>query len=139
VVFGGHALPMPEHAPSGLQGDVVLGIRPSAFSESEAVDLPSMQVEVALVEELGPEAHLLFNVRAPRVTSEDVLAASSEAGDALGPSLLLTDEDSTQFTAAVDSATKATAGSRVSLTVDPREFHFFDPTTGSSLLAESAG
>jgi multiple sugar transport system ATP-binding protein len=138
VVFGGHSLPMPEHAPSHLQGDVVLGIRPSAFFETDDRDLPSMPVEVALVEELGSEAHLLFNVRAPRVTSDDALAASSEAGDALGPSLLLTEEGSTQFTAAVDSTTTATVGSRVNLAVDPQEFHFFDPTTGSSLLTDHA-
>jgi multiple sugar transport system ATP-binding protein len=136
VLFGGHSLPMPAHAPSHLQGDVVLGIRPSAFSESDDTDMPSMQVEVGLVEELGSEAHLLFNVRAPAVTSDEALAASSEAGDAVGPSLLLTDEGSTQFTAAVDSSTRATVGSRVNLTVDPQEFHFFDPTTGSSLLAK---
>jgi len=135
VVFGGHSLPMPEHAPSHLHGDVVLGIRPSAFSESDDHDLPSMQVEVALVEELGSEAHLRFNVRAPAVTSDEALAASSEAGDALGPSLLLTEEGSTQFTAAVDSSTVATLGSRVNLAVDPQEFHFFDPTSGRSLLA----
>jgi multiple sugar transport system ATP-binding protein len=138
VLFGGHSLPMPEHAPSHLQGGVVLGIRPSAFFETDDRDLPSMPVEVALVEELGSEAHLLFNVRAPRVTSDDALAASSEAGDALGPSLLLTEEGSTQFTAAVDSTTTAAVGSRVNLAVDPREFHFFDPTTGSSLLTDRA-
>jgi multiple sugar transport system ATP-binding protein len=138
VVFGGHSLPMPRHAPSDLQGEVVLGIRPTAFSESADGGLPSMHVEVALVEELGSEAHLRFNVRAPAVTSDEALAASSEAGDALGPSLLLTEEGSTQFTAAVDSNTKATVGSRVNLTVDPQKFHFFDPTTGSSLLATSA-
>jgi multiple sugar transport system ATP-binding protein len=138
VVFGGHSLPMPGHAPSDLQGEVVLGIRPTAFSESADGGLPSMHVEVALVEELGSEAHLRFNVRAPAVTSDEALAASSEAGDALGPSLLLTEEGSTQFTAAVDSNTKATVGSRVNLTVDPQKFHFFDPTTGSSLLATSA-
>jgi ABC-type sugar transport system ATPase subunit len=96
-----------------------------------------MQVHVTLVEELGSEAHLLFNVRAPRVTSDDLLAVSSDSGDSVGPSLLLTDEDSTQFTAAVDPSTKATVGSRVRLAVDPREFHFFDPTTGSSMLTEA--
>jgi multiple sugar transport system ATP-binding protein len=138
VVFGGYSLPMPEHAPAHLHGEVVLGIRPSAFSETDDRDLPSMRVEVALVEELGSEAHLLFNVRAPRVTSDDALAASSEAGDALDPSLLLTEEGSTQFTAAVESTTSATVGSRVNLAVDPHEFHFFDPTTGSSLLTQSA-
>jgi multiple sugar transport system ATP-binding protein len=138
VVFGDHSLPMPEHVSSHLQGDVVLGIRPTAFNESGDGSLPNMQAEVALVEELGSEAHLRFNVRAPAVTSDEALAASSEAGDALGPSHLLTEEGSTQFTAAVDSNTKATVGSRVNLTVDPQQFHFFDPTTGSSLLATSA-
>ncbi len=135
VEFGGYSFPMPEHAPPDLQGDVVLGVRPSAFSESDDADPLSMQEEVVLVEELGSEAHLRFNVRAPAVVSDEALAASSEAGDALGPSILLTEEGSTQFTAAVSSSTRATVGSRVSLAVDPAQFHFFDPATGLSLLA----
>jgi multiple sugar transport system ATP-binding protein len=133
VVFGGHSLPMPAHGPSDWQGDVVLGVRPSAFTEAGGIELPTMQVEVAMVEELGSEAHLMFNVRAAAVTSDEALAATSEAGEPLGTSLLLAGEGATQFTAIVDSSTEATVGSRVTLRVDPRQFHFFDPATGRSL------
>jgi multiple sugar transport system ATP-binding protein len=133
VVFGGYSVPMPPDGPSDWQGEVVLGVRPSAFAEAGAAQLPTLQVEVSLVEELGSEAHIMFNVRADPVTSDDALAAVGEAGEALGTSLLLADEGGIQFTAIVDSSTEVTPGSRVNLSVDPREFHFFDPVTGSSL------
>jgi multiple sugar transport system ATP-binding protein len=111
----------------------VLGVRPSAFAEVRAAGLPTMEVDVSMVEELGSEVHLLFPVKAPAVTSDEALAATSESGDRSGASPLLADEGSTQFTAIVDANTKATAGSRVCLCVDPAEFYFFDPATGLSL------
>jgi multiple sugar transport system ATP-binding protein len=132
IVFGGHSLPLPTHAPADRQGDVVLGIRPSAFSEG-GTGLPTMPVEVAMVEELGSEAHLMFNVKAPAVTSDEALAATSETGDRSGGSPLLADEGSTRFTAIVDTNTTATLGRRVTLSVDPRELYFFDPATGASV------
>jgi multiple sugar transport system ATP-binding protein len=133
VVFGGYSFPLPSHAPADRQGDVVLGVRPSAFAEVRAAGLPTMEVDVSMVEELGSEVHLLFPVKAPAVTSDEALAATSESGDRSGASPLLADEGSTQFTAIVDANTKATAGSRVCLCVDPAEFYFFDPATGLSL------
>jgi multiple sugar transport system ATP-binding protein len=133
VLFGGHSLPLPPHAPADRQGDVVLGVRPSAFTEVGAAGLPTMEVDVSMVEELGSEVHLLFPVKAPAVTSDEALAATSDSGDRSGASPLLADEGSTQFTAIVDANTTATSGSRVSLCVDPAEFYFFDPVTGLSL------
>jgi ABC-type sugar transport system ATPase subunit len=134
VAFGDYSVPMPPHGPTDRQGDVVLGVRPSAFAEAGAAQLPTIQVEVSLVEELGSEAHILFNVRAEAVTSDDALAAVGEAGEPLGTSLLLAEEGGIQFTAIVGASTEVKPGSRVSLSIDPRQFHFFDPVTGSSLV-----
>src|SRR5207247_1428134 len=45
-------------------------------------------------------------------------------------------EDKALFNARVDPRTKAAIGSRMRFAVDPHRFHFFDPKTGKSLLAE---
>jgi multiple sugar transport system ATP-binding protein len=132
VVLGGHSMPLPDHAPK-WQGDVVLGVRPSAFTEDRTAGRATMEVDVRMVEELGSEARLLFNLDAAPVSSDEALAAARELGDSSGSSPLLAGEGSTQFTAIVDANTTAALGSRVTLCVDPREFYFFDPATGLCL------
>jgi multiple sugar transport system ATP-binding protein len=132
VVLGGHSMPLPDHAPK-WQGDVVLGVRPSAFTEDRTEGRATMEVDVRMVEELGSEARLLFNLDAAPVSSDEALAAARELDDSSGSSPLLAGEGSTQFTAIVDANTTAALGSRVTLCVDPQEFYFFDPATGLCL------
>jgi multiple sugar transport system ATP-binding protein len=135
VEFGGYTLPLgPELR--RIAGRVILGIRPSAFEDAELArssDLPTIDVEVDVVEELGTETHLIFGVAAPPVLSDDVAAALEERDEEA--QLLVHDEagERSSFTASVDAATSARPGSRLRLAVDNRAFHFFDPETGRAL------
>jgi multiple sugar transport system ATP-binding protein len=138
VSFGGYTLPLPEDAESRrLRGDVVLGIRPSDFEDAALGrdrHLPTIDVEVEVIEELGTEVHVIFGVAAPPVLSEHVTAASDERDEA--GQLLVHDEDvgrRSRFTARVDAATKARPGDSIKLTVDNRAFHFFDADSGATL------
>jgi multiple sugar transport system ATP-binding protein len=133
VVFGDHSLRAPEHLIADHRGDVILGIRPSAFRVSAGLDLPQLEVEVRMVEELGSEVHLLCTVKAPPVLREDTAAASGDNTEAAEPSHLLAEEGTTPFTAIVESDSTAGIGDRVRLSVDPRSFHFFDPQSGVAL------
>jgi multiple sugar transport system ATP-binding protein len=106
------------------QGDrIVLGIRPESFEDAAfaAPGLPTIRVEVDVVEELGSDAHVFFHVDAPPVTAE-VLEAAAEGG--------LLPESRALFTARVDARTTARVGSTLELAVDPARFHSFDPETG---------
>jgi multiple sugar transport system ATP-binding protein len=130
VVFGQFRVPIapnrrPRPAPSGR---LVLGIRPEAFEGSALAvpDLPRIEVEAEVVEELGADVHVLFRVAAPRVAAEE-LGELDDAASLLG-------EDTGLFTARVDPAAHARAGSRVELSVDPGRFYFFDAETGESLV-----
>jgi multiple sugar transport system ATP-binding protein len=135
--FGGYTLPLPPQANAdGLSGRVILGIRPSDFEDATLgrdPQLPTIDVDVDVVEELGTEVHLIFGVAAPPLQSEHVTAALDEVDE---DAQLLVHDDPGQrssFTARVDPSTKARPGERIRLTVDNRAFHFFDADTGEAL------
>jgi multiple sugar transport system ATP-binding protein len=131
LVFGEHRVSLhPTRRPAGARSRVVLGIRPEAFGDPEGArlsSLPTLDVVVEVVEELGSDSHLFFQVDAPPITSETLEATDDQA-------TLLADERAL-FNARVPPGTGARVGERVSLTVNPARFHFFDPETGESLLA----
>ncbi|MGH3103504.1 MAG: ABC transporter ATP-binding protein [Gaiellaceae bacterium] len=137
VAFGGFTIPLArDRRPAyGSSNRVILGIRPgdfedAAFSES---DLPRIEATVAVLEELGSEAHAIFPVDAPRVEAEELRAAADDEEETL-----IADDDRALFNARIDARTEAGVGDRLRLTVDPRRFHFFDPATGESLTGETA-
>jgi multiple sugar transport system ATP-binding protein len=105
---------------------VVLGIRPEAFALGNPA-LPTIDVRVEVVEDLGSEAHVFFHVDAPPITAE-VLESAPEEG--------LLGADRALFTARVDAGAAPAVGSTVALGVDVERFHYFDADTGARLTGE---
>jgi multiple sugar transport system ATP-binding protein len=107
---------------------VIAGIRPEAFEDARFADasLPVVEVTVQVVEDLGADAHVIFEIDAPPV---DVTEVREAAGD--DETLLVTDRAS--FTARVDPQTSARPGAPLRLAIDPSKFHYFDPATGLRL------
>ena len=131
AVFGQFQVPVdPARRPKeGSSGRVVLGVRPESFEDASFApsDLPGIDVDVVVLEELGSDAHVFFHVDTPPVTHEALEAAvEDEATLAVEPKALLN--------ARVDPRTRGRVGSSMRLAVDPSRFHFFDPETGASLL-----
>jgi multiple sugar transport system ATP-binding protein len=129
VEFGGFRIPLaPGHRPEGAPPRLIVGIRPEAFEDATVVDsaLPRIEVTADVVEDLGPDTHLIFQVDAPPV---DV----TEVREAAGDEDALLQADRAVFTARVDPQTSARPGRAVQLSVDPAKFHYFDPATGSRL------
>jgi multiple sugar transport system ATP-binding protein len=134
VRFADVDLPLPaSSALAGAERPVILGIRPTSFEHaaSAAPELPRMTVTADVVEDLGAELHLIFTVDAPRVTTEDVRAATDAAVDDEG--VLFADERRSSFTAIVDAKRQVAPGERVELALDNTRFHFFDPASGVAL------
>ena len=132
VAFGQFRVPLDSgrRAAAG-PGRVVLGIRPESFEDAgfASRDLPTIDVEVVVVEELGSDAHVFFHADAPPVTPEVLEAEGEDAAQLVAdPSALLN--------ARVDPGTRARVGAPLRLALDPRRFHFFDPETGASLVDE---
>ena len=112
---------------------VVLGMRPESFEDSALAppELPRVEAEIEVLEELGSDVHVFFHVDAPRIAAEALVEASEDEATLLA-------EEKALFNARVDPRTKAEIGSRLRLAIDPHRFHFFDPKTGKSLLAAEA-
>ncbi len=131
VEYAGQRIPVPsEHRPAAT-GKVVLGIRPESFEDAAFADpaLPQLQVEVAVLEELGADSHVIYPVAAPSIAMEDIRRTEEQ--------LLLAGEG-TVFTARVDPGTSARAGQALRLAVDPAGFHYFDLETGARLPRAAA-
>ena len=135
VEFAGFRIPLDrQRRPASAPDRMILGIRPESFEDAEFADdgLPQIEVTVAVLEELGSDAHVIFEVDAPRVEAEAVSAAVDDEEEAL-----LADAGTSLFNARVDTRTKARPGARITLAVDPGKFHFFDSSTGDNLVAPS--
>jgi multiple sugar transport system ATP-binding protein len=134
VAFGELRLPLAaERRPAARPGSrIVLGIRPEAFEDAELASpaLPTIDVRIEVLEELGSDVHVFFEVDAPSVTAELL-----EAAEADQTSLLVSER--ALFTARIDTRTRARIGAEARLAVDPARFHFFDPQTGASLQAQA--
>jgi multiple sugar transport system ATP-binding protein len=129
LVFGSFRIPLPAHA-SPSAGRVIAGLRPECFEDAALADpaLPQLDVRVEVVEELGADTHVIFEVDAPPV---DV----SEVREAAGDEDALIAVEGALFTARVDPATTARPGLPLRLAVDPSRFHYFNLETGLRLEA----
>jgi multiple sugar transport system ATP-binding protein len=135
VVFGGQRLPVPGGL-AGRSGPVVVGIRPSDFEDAEVwrdETRTVLEVPVSVVEELGAEANVIFTLDArPASDSADGRTPQEEGGEeAQVP--LVADAGTTVCTACVDARTRARAGERARLSVDPARLHFFEQGSGRVL------
>jgi multiple sugar transport system ATP-binding protein len=129
VQFAGFHIPLaPDNRPAGEREHVVVGIRPEAFEDAALADpsLPRVDVSIEVVEDLGPDTHVVFPIEAPPV---DV----SEVREATGGEEALLPADRAMFTARVAPETTARPGRPLRLAVNPARFHFFDPATGLRL------
>jgi multiple sugar transport system ATP-binding protein len=125
VRFGQFQIPLaPDRRPP--DGRIVLGIRPECFEDSAfAPGLPSVEVDVEVVEDLGSDVHVFFPVAAKPITAETL-----ETGWAGEPLLAGT---GALFTARVDPRTTARVGRPHELAVDPERLYFFDATSGARI------
>jgi multiple sugar transport system ATP-binding protein len=130
VVFGQFRIPLDWSRRPADSQRVVVGIRPEAFEDAAfaSSELPTVDVEVVVLEELGSDAHVFFRVQATRISTGVV-----EEDEVEGAELAV--ESGSLLNARVDPRTTAQVGGSLRLAVDPARFHFFDPESGASLLS----
>jgi multiple sugar transport system ATP-binding protein len=129
VEFGGFRIPLAQPlGPSAKK--VIVGVRPEALQYAAFAnpELPTIDVQVSVVEELGADSHVVFSIDAPRLEMDEVRDAVEGEDETL-----LADDKRALLTARVDPRTAARPGSRLTLAVDAARFHFFDRKTGARL------
>ena len=139
VRFAGYRVPLDlrRRPPAGSPRQVILGIRPDDIEDARfsPPGLPTIDVQIALVEDLGPEALAFFALDAERVEPESF----GMAPDGYDDEALMSGDRRALFSATLDAATQARPGAICRLTVNPARFHFFSPYNGKNLLALGAG
>ena len=129
VVVGQFRIPLAVGGRPGVSGAVIVGVRPETFEDAAfaSPELPTIDTQVVVLEELGSDAHVFFRVDASRIAA----GLEEEADEATD---LVTDRGAL-LNARVDPRTPARVGDPIRLALDPSRFHFFDAETGASLLA----
>ncbi len=114
--------------------EIVIGLRPEGFEAKAAassdmiVENRTIEIEVGLVEQLGSEAFIHFELPSRPVVTPELQELMEDEGtdvSALG--------DTTKFTARVDPDVTPKAGTKDTLVVDTSKIHFFDPANGLAI------
>jgi ABC-type sugar transport system ATPase subunit len=122
---------LPSESPlAAADRQVILGVRPTAFGPRGTDGWTQLTVTPAVVEELGDERHVIFDLDAPRVETEDTQAAfdARSSDDALLP-----DQARARFTIRLPADAPLAVGEPLTVSMDPRRLYFFDPKTGATL------
>jgi multiple sugar transport system ATP-binding protein len=136
VVIGGLRVPLDrKRRPETTRGErVVVGVRPEAFEDAAfaSADLPRIDVRVEVVESVGSDAYVFFEIDAKPVVVEAALSDDAEEDGTL-----LAGGDRALFSARVDPRTDAQVSGTTTLAVDASRLYFFSPETGESLLGRT--
>ena len=136
IGLGSYTIPLDrEHRPRfATPGSAIVGVRPEfEHSEFAPSGLPQIEVRVEVLEELGSDAYVFFEVDTEPIVVEEAVSVD---GDEDGQ--LLAERKRALFAARVDARTRAKVGDTIRLTVDPSRLYFFSPETGESLLSHAA-
>jgi multiple sugar transport system ATP-binding protein len=116
--------------------DVIVGMRPEHFEDAavEQEDHPDrikFRTKVDVVESMGSELYVYFDVQAQEMHTADLDELAADAGMEDLPS----HGDGQQVVARLSAESKASPGAEVELTLDTSQIKVFDVGSGRSLTA----
>ena len=135
INFGNNDIKV-EDAPEVLTNfegkEIILGIRPEAFEDSEYANKKEfsehVSIEVSLLEQLGSDTYVHFYKDIKPVQTEaieEILADEGEDITVLG--------NNTKFIARINPNSTVKEGQKINLALDPTKLHYFDPDTGLAI------
>jgi multiple sugar transport system ATP-binding protein len=131
ATFGSLSIPLDRdrRPPAQPGGQTIIGLRPESFEDAAFAEagLPQIEIEVEVVEKIGSDSFVFFEIDAEQVVVEAALTDTEE------DATLLTNHDQSLFVARVDARTEAAPGRRMRLAVNPRRMYFFSES-GEALL-----
>ena len=143
TAFGEAALPDKLRARLQANGgrggrDVIVGMRPEHFEDAavEESTLPNrlrFRVKVDVVESMGSEKYVYFDVQSEHVESAELTELAADAGMEDLPS----HGSGQQVVARLSAESQATPGEEVELSLDTSQIKLFSADDGHSLVAQS--
>jgi multiple sugar transport system ATP-binding protein len=119
---------------SYVSRDVAVGIRSEDMEDARLVRDASpntrLRATVSLVEALGAQIVVHFEVDAPKVVTADTKALEKDAHTEDVPAHMV---EGTKFVAAFAPRSRIRVGDQVEVVVDTERMHFFDPETGNAI------
>jgi multiple sugar transport system ATP-binding protein len=138
--------PLSDRLRSGLQAgkdghsarDVIVGVRPehfedAAIEDSQAPHRITFPVDVDVVESMGSELYVYFEVKSDNPESAQLQELAKDAGLEDLPSMGA--GAGQQVVARLDAASAAKPGGRIEMSLDTSQIKLFDPHGGASLTA----
>jgi multiple sugar transport system ATP-binding protein len=116
--------------------DVIVGMRPEHFEDAavekeQHPDRMKFRTRVDVVESMGSELYVYFDVKAEEIHTADLDELAADAGMEDLPS----HGDGQQVVARLSAESKASPGGEVELSLDTSQIHLFAADSGSSLTA----
>lgn len=143
ISVGGQRLDIPQTAladRSELQRffdkEVIVGLRPQDFEDATFASGESrgrFTATVDLVEALGTQTLVHFEIDAPPVDTEEMKELAEDAGAVDVGYQGESGGSRARFVAEVDPKAQVARGDTVELAVDTSQLHFFDPSTGAGI------
>jgi multiple sugar transport system ATP-binding protein len=137
--------PVPDKMRSVLQGagpgkrEIIAGVRPEHFEdaaiEPEGPGRMKFRAKVDVVESMGSELYVYFDIESQEVESDELADLAKDAGmeDLPGGGA------GQHVVARLDATSKASPGGEVELTLDTTQIKLFDPNGGRSLTHSGNG
>ncbi len=117
--------------------EVIVGIRPQDFESATFAAgnaTGRLRASVDLVEALGTQTLIHFEVDAPPVQTEEMKELAADTGAVeVGRYEEQAGATRAPFVAEVDPKTEVKRGDDIELVVDTTQLHFFDPATGAGI------
>ena len=117
--------------------EVIVGVRPQDFEDASFAGdghPTRLRAKVDLVEALGTQTLVHFQVDSPPVQTEEMKELAQDTGAVeVGRYEQQTGSGKTDFVAEIDPKAAVRNGEAVELVVDTTQLHFFDPQSGAGI------
>jgi multiple sugar transport system ATP-binding protein len=115
--------------------EVIVGIRPQDFEDAavtgDAAPGPRLKAHINLVEPIGTETLVHFDVNARMALTEDIKELAADiGGEEVSTLEHRAETGKVDFVAQLDPRTEVRRGDTAELVIDATRMHFFDPESG---------
>ncbi|MDQ5815867.1 MAG: sn-glycerol-3-phosphate ABC transporter ATP-binding protein UgpC [Actinomycetota bacterium] len=119
--------------------EIILGIRPQDFEDASLSESPEgsrVKAKMDLVERIGTETLVHFQIDAPIALTEDMKELAADVGSEEQQLERKAKEGKNEFVATLNPKTQVSEGDNVELAIDSTQLHFFDPDDSAGIYEQ---